>query len=174
MDFDLHTHTTYSDGSFMHMMASAAQQAGLKEIGFADHANVSKRKAMVQTKYNNGFNLDQTYERRIKAIKALRQKKDIKIYNAVEMDYDPRDEKQIKKFLSEKNFDYTLGSVHNLENTNVHIRDYFKNKTKKSREKLVQQYFEKLEKLIRSELFDIASHIDVFERNPQFQGFATR
>lgn len=174
MDFDLHTHTTYSDGSFMHKMASAAQQAGLKEIGFTDHANVSKRKEMKQVKYKNGFNLDMTYERRETGIKNLRKRKDITIYSAVEMDYDPRDENNIKKFLNEKNFDYALGSVHNLENTNVHIREYFKNKTKKSREKLVQKYFEKLEKLIRSEIFGIASHIDVFERNPQFQGLATR
>lgn len=174
MDFDLHTHTTYSDGSLMHMMASAAQQAGLKEIGFADHANVSKRQEMKQAKYKNGFNLDMTYERRETAIKKLREKKDITIYSGIEMDYDPRDENNIRKFLKEKDFDYTLGSVHNLENTNVHIREYFKNKTRKSREELVQKYFEKLEKLIRSEVFDIASHIDVFERNPQFQGFATR
>ena len=174
MEFDLHTHTTYSDGSLMHMMASAAEKQGLKEIGFADHANVSQRKPMKQAKYNNGFNLDMTCERREMAIENLREKRDITIYSGIEMDYDPRDENEIRKFLEKKNFDYTLGSVHNLENTNVHIREYFKNKTRKSREELVQRYFEKLEKLIRSELFDIASHIDVFERNPQLQGFATR
>jgi len=173
MDFDLHTHTTYSDGSFMHMMVSAAEQAGLQEIGFADHANVSQRKAMKQVKYNNGFNLDMTCERRETAIENLRERKDITIYSGIEMDYDPRDEEQIRKFLQKKDFQYTLGSVHNLENTNVHIRDYFKNKTRKSKRKLVKKYFEKLEKLIQSEIFDIASHIDVFERNPQFQGFAT-
>ncbi|AOV95039.1 hypothetical protein AQV86_03890 [Nanohaloarchaea archaeon SG9] len=174
MEFDLHTHTTYSDGSLMHMMASAAEEAGLEEIGFSDHANVSQRKAMKQVKYNNGFNLDMTCERRETAIEKLRERKEITIYSAVEMDYDPRDEKNIRKFLDKKNFDYSLGSVHNLENTNVHIRDYFRNKTKKSRRKLVKKYFEKLEKLIQSEMFDIASHIDVFERNPQFQGFADK
>jgi len=89
------------------------------------------------------------------------------------MDYDPRDEKQIKAFFNKKEFDYTLGGVHNLENTNIHIREYFRNKTKKTRRKMVQNYFEKLERMIETETFDIASHIDLFERNPQFQGFAT-
>ena len=172
MEFDLHTHTTYSDGSFMHMMASAAQKQGLKEIGFADHANVSKRKPMIDTKYNNGFNLDKTYERREKAIEKLRDKKNIKIYSAVEMDYDPRDEKEIKAFLDEKNFDYTLGSVHHLEDVNIHVRKHFADRTEKERRKLVQNYFDKLEEMIESGIFDIASHIDLFERNPHFQGLA--
>lgn len=173
MKFDLHTHTTYSDGRLMHRMASAAEKHGLQEIGFADHANVSERQAMIDTKYRNGFNLDKTYDRRLEAIEELRKEKNVSIYNAVEMDYDPRDEKEIKAFFTEKDFDYTLGSVHHLEDVNIHVRDYFANKTEKKRRQLVKDYFDKLEKMIRSEMFDIASHIDLFERNPHLEGFAT-
>lgn len=173
MEFDLHTHTTYSDGSLMYIMIDAAQKQGLKEIGLADHCNVSKRENMVETKYQNGFNLDQTYQRRRKAIKGLRQKYDIKIHDAVEMDYDPRDEEEIKNFLNEAGFDYSLGSVHRVDNTHVQVTSHFQDKTRKTRRRLVQEYFDKLQKMIESEIFDIASHIDVFERNPQFQDLAT-
>lgn len=156
----------------MHMMASAAEKQGLKEIGFADHANVSKRPVMKKTKIRNGFNLDQTYGRREKAIRELRREKDIKIYSAVEMDYEPEDFDEVEAFFREREFDYSLGSVHYLEDVNIHVRDYFSNKTEKARRKLVRKYFDKLEKMIESEKFDIASHIDLFERNPYLQGLA--
>ncbi|MFB6175061.1 MAG: PHP domain-containing protein [Candidatus Nanohalobium sp.] len=172
MRFDLHTHTTYSDGSLMYLMTRAAQQQGLNEIGFADHCNVSNRETMKQTKYRNGFNLDQTYKRRRKAIQKIREEYDIKIYDAVEMDYEPQDGKRIKAFLEKAEFDYSLGSIHYLDNVNVHVKSHFKNKTKKTKRKLVQKYFKKLEKMIRTEQFDIVSHIDVYKRNPALQGYA--
>ncbi len=172
MDFDLHTHTTYSDGAIMDMMASAAEKYGLKEVGFADHCNVSKRERMKTIKYGYGFNLDQTYERREKALKELRKRRDITIYSAVEMDYDPRDEEEIEAFLQENNFHYSLGSVHYLDGMNIHVEKYFARRTKKKRKKLVETYFDRLERMIELEIFDVASHIDLFERNQALQGLA--
>jgi histidinol-phosphatase (PHP family) len=174
MEFDLHTHTTYSDGHFMQFMLKAARETGLQEIGFADHCNVSSREVSKQRKYRNGYNLDQTYRRRREAIKGLRKETDIKIYDAVEMDYEPEDEDEIKAFLEEAGFDYTLGSVHHLKDINIHQVDHFKDKTRKSQRKLVQKYLDKLEKMIEHEIFDIASHIDLYMRNPALQGYADR
>ena len=174
MTFDLHTHSTYSDGSLMYTMVSAAEQQGLDKIGFADHANVSSRKEMKTQKYRNGFNLDKTYERRKKAINSFNEETNVKIYNAVEMDYDPRDENEIEDFFNQKGFDYTLGSVHFLEGVNIHAQDYFAKKSREQRKKLVKKYFDKLEKLIKSGLFDVASHPDLFERNPSLRNLAER
>jgi histidinol-phosphatase (PHP family) len=42
------------------------------------------------------------------------------------------------------------------------------------RRELVERYFEKLESLVASELFEIAAHADLIERNPALRGFATR
>lgn len=172
MNYDYHTHSTYSDGRFLSSMVRAASESGLAGIGFADHCNVSTREQMQATRRNFGYNLDLTYERRRKAIETLRERFDIAIYDAVEMDYDPRDEDGIATFLDEAGFDYSIGSVHTLEGVNIHVESYFVGKSTDERRALVDRYFEKLISLVDSGLFDIAAHPDLIERNPALRGFA--
>jgi len=173
IDHDYHTHSMYSDGRFLRRMLEAASEAGLSGIGISDHCNVSERDAMVQTRDNLGFHLDVTYERRRSAIERFRETFDLEIYDAVEMDYDPRDEEAIEAFLDEAEFQYAIGSVHHLEDVNVHYEPYFADKPEPERAALVEAYFEKLVALIDSELFDVAAHLDLVERNPALRGFTT-
>jgi len=163
----------YSDGRFLRQMVEAASEAGLSGIGISDHCTVSDREAMIEYRNNLGFTLDTTYERRRSAIERLRDTFDIEIYDAVEMDYDPRDEDAIADFLDEANFQYAIGSVHHLEDVNVHYEQYFADKPDPERARLVGEYFEKVVALIDSELFEIAAHLDLIERNPALRGFAT-
>ncbi len=128
---------------------------------------------MIEVRNDIGFTFDATYERRRSAIERLRENYDIEIYDAVEVDYDPRDEAAIETFLGEADFQYAIGSVHNLENVNVHYESYFAEKSESERAALVDEYFEKVVALIDSELFEIAAHLDLVERNPALRGFAT-
>ena len=155
-------------------MVHAATEAGLDGVGFADHCNVSEREAPREHKYTLGFNLDVTYERRRRAIESIREGADVRIFDAVEMDYDPRDEAAIREFLSEAAFDYAIGSVHYLEDVNVHYVSHFAEKSEAEREALADEYFEALIALIDSGLFEIAAHVDLIERNPALRGYATR
>jgi histidinol-phosphatase (PHP family) len=170
---DYHVHSNYSDGRFLFQMARAAEKAGLEGIGFADHCNVSARDAMQRTKRHLGFNLDQTYLRRREALDSLRDRFDVALYDAVEMDYDPRDEAEIATFLDTANFDYSIGSVHHLEDVNVHVQGYFAEKDEDERRALVDEYYDMLVSLVESELFDVAAHVDLLERNPVLRGYAT-
>jgi histidinol-phosphatase (PHP family) len=172
--YDHHVHTNYSDGEFLPRMVAAAEDAGLDGVGFADHCNVSPTPEAEAYKRRMGFNLDQTYERRREAIQSARDDADIAVFDAVEIDYDPDHEDAIESFLDEAGFDYAIGSVHDLDGTNVHYRSHFAEKPESEREALVDRYFEKLETLIESELFEIAAHLDLVERNPALRGFATR
>lgn len=165
MNADYHIHSTYSDGDFMKRMVRAAEKASVSKIGFADHANVSSRNVMKNTKRQLGFNLDITYKRRRKAINTLQERTDVKIFDAAEIDYHPKDTEDIKEFQKKAGFDYTIGSVHHIENVNIHIEPYFKEKSGEEQHQAVDRYFELLEKMIKSEIFDIASHIDLVERN---------
>ena len=174
MRFDYHTHSTYSDGSFLWSMARAAEQAGFEGIGFADHCNVSLDPKQEARKKTMGFNLDATYERRRDGIETVRERFDIRVFDAVEMDYDPEDETAIREFLDEAAFDYAIGSVHYLDGVNVHVQPYFEGKSEAERRELVDQYFDKLVALAESELFDVAAHPDLFERTPALRGLATR
>ncbi|SEO25197.1 histidinol-phosphatase (PHP family) [Halogranum amylolyticum] len=171
--YDYHVHSNYSDGRFLFRMARAAEEAGLDGVGFADHCNVSARESMQRAKRHLGFNLDETYERRREAIDSLQENFDVTIFDAVEMDYDPRDEAAIADFLDAADFDYAVGSVHHLEDVNVHVESYFAEKDESEREALVDAYYDTLVSLVDSELFEIAAHVDLLERNPVLRGYAT-
>jgi histidinol-phosphatase (PHP family) len=144
IDHDYHTHSLYSDGRPLRQMVQAATDAGLSGIGVTDHCTVSERDAMLEARDDLGFTLDVTYDRRRSAIERFRETFDIDIYDAVEMDYDPRDEDAIRDFLDEANFQYAIGSVHHLETVNVHYESYFADKPDAERAALVDEYFEKL------------------------------
>lgn len=171
---DFHIHSNYSDGSFLNAMVRAAEKTNLAGVGFADHCNVSPREVMADTRALQGFNLDVTYERRRRAIRRLRENADIKIHDAVEVDYEPRDEARIRNFLDEGEFDYAIGSVHWIDDTNIQVESNFAGKTADELDDIVDRYFEKLVALVESELFDIAAHIDLVERTELLRGRATR
>ncbi|GAA0722368.1 histidinol-phosphatase (PHP family) [Halorubrum trapanicum] len=171
--YDYHAHTNYSDGAFLRWMVDAAAEAGLDGIGFADHCNVSPAPTARRHKRAFGFNLDLTYERRREAIEAVREDADVDVFDAVEMDYDPAHEDAIAAFLDDAGFDYAVGSVHELDGANVHTRSHFVDKPESERRALVDRYFETLVALVESELFAIAAHPDLIERNPHLRGFAT-
>ncbi|PSQ30750.1 histidinol-phosphatase [Halobacteriales archaeon SW_6_65_46] len=173
MRCDYHTHTTYSDGSFLSWMVSAAERAGLDAIGITDHCTISAREGPRRQRANMGFNLDVTYERRRSAIEAMRERRDIEIHDGVEMDFHPDDSGEIVAFLDEVGFDYAIGSVHELDGTNVHSEDHFAEQSAAARRSHVATYFDRLVTLVESELFDVAAHIDLVERNSALRGLAT-
>ncbi len=172
MRADFHAHTTYSDGSFLDWMVGAAADAGLSGIGLADHCNVSDRPAMRAHKLRYGYNLDLTYERRREAIETARGETDVEIYDAVEVDYHPTDQADIADFLAEAGFDYAIGSVHEVDGVNVHFPEPFRDRSGGERRAAVDGYFEDLAALVRSELFEIAAHPDIVERNEALRGIA--
>ena len=172
--YDYHVHSNYSDGDFLFHMTRAAAEAGLDGVGFADHCTVSDREAVRGKRALFGFNLDRTYERRRRAIEQLREEGDLTVYDAVEMDYDPRDEDAIGEFLAAAEFDYAVGSVHELDGANVQAAANFAGRSDDELDALVDDYFDKLVALAESELFDVAAHPDLVERTDPLSRRATR
>jgi len=169
---DYHVHSNYSDGVFMGRMVRAAADAGLDGVGFADHCNVSEREHLQRYKRRFGFNLDVTYERRRTAIEEYAAEYDLRVFDAVEVDYHPADEERIRSFLDEADFEYAVGSVHEIDEANVHW-DYFADLGEDERRGAVDEYFDHLVALVESELFDVVAHPDIIERNPALRGYAT-
>ncbi|MFC6836609.1 PHP domain-containing protein [Halomarina ordinaria] len=173
MDYDYHVHSTYSDGSFLRWMVRGAERAGLDGVGVADHCTVSDRESMRRARRDHGFNLDLTYERRREAIEGVREDTDLRVFDAVELDYDPRDEAAIRAFTEAAAFDYTIGSVHTVDDVNVQVPSVFADMPDERRQEFVDDYFDSLVSLVDSELFEVAAHPDLVERNPELQGYAT-
>ncbi len=173
MNVDYHTHSNYSDGSFLEWMVRAAADVGLEAVGIADHCILSDRPNASAHRVVAGYNLDLTYERRREAIELVEEDVGITVYDAVEMDFFPGEEPAIEAFLDSADFDYVIGSVHEVDGVNVHFSDHFSGLPTEERKELVADYFDDLEALIRSELFDIAAHPDIVERNEALRGLAT-
>jgi histidinol-phosphatase (PHP family) len=171
--FDYHVHSNYSDGDFLPSMLGAAEEAGLAGVGFADHCIVLPDERIRRFRNAHGFTLDQTYPRRRRAIEDLRTRYDVEIYDSAEVDYEPDAEDEVRAFLEAAEFDYTVGSVHSLDGTNVHFEEHFADLSESDRRAAVERYFEKVVALAESELFEVAAHVDLVERNPALRGYAT-
>ncbi len=170
---DFHLHSSYSDGAFLPAMVDAAAAAGLEGIGLADHCVVTEREAGRDERARYGFTLDQTYERRRRAIEQAREAADVEIYDAVEMNYEPRDEGRIREFLTEADFEYSIGSVHAVDGRSVQSPSAFAGLSEAELDRVVDRYYETLVALVDSELFDVAAHLDLPERTPPLRGRAT-
>lgn len=169
MEYDYHAHSTFSDGSEMETMIEAAQDVGLDGIGFADHCNVS----IEEPGMSLAWDLDETYPERRRKVQTLREEFDLRIFDAVEMDYRPEDEERIETFLGEADFDYTLGSVHHVGTRDVAAPTPFSDEPDEVRRQFVDRYFELVVELIESELFDVVAHLDLTERNANLRTYAT-
>lgn len=154
-------------------MVEAAEASGLAAVGFTDHCNVAADENLLTSKREFGFNLDRTYPLRRTAIESLRERADLRIFDAVELDYAPQDEDEIAAFLDEADFDYAIGSVHRVDRVNVQSSTPFEGMSDAERRAFVDDYYDSLVKLVESELFAIAAHIDLPERTPELRGYTT-
>ncbi len=162
--YDYHVHSTYSDGSFLGWMVGAAADAGLDGVGIADHLVVSERDHQRRRRRRDGLNLDRTHDRRRAAIETVREDHAIEVFDAAEVDYHPDDEAAIESFLANAEFDYAVGSVHLVDGVNVHVAD------PADPSAYVDRYVELVETMVESELFTVAGHVDLPERNPNLRG----
>ncbi|MFP8952908.1 PHP domain-containing protein [Natrialbaceae archaeon A-arb3/5] len=170
---DFHVHSTYSDGGFLERMVRAAENADLDGIGFADHCIVGDREEFERLRERYGFSFDLTYERRRRAIQRLREETPVTIYDAVEIDYAPECEAAIEDFCRDAAFDYTIGSVHEIDGLSVQEPSDLAPLTEDKREAFVDRYVENLVSLVESELFDVAAHVDLITRTPALRGRIT-
>lgn len=171
---DFHAHTNYSDGTVVDEMLEAAAAAGLDGIGFVDHCNLTTDPAARRERAKWDRNFDRTYDRRQGYLAAVRDRTDLRIYDAVEVDYEPSPETEaaIEEFLAGAQFDYAVGSVHYVGEREVFPRQTFD--TAEQRVTFVDDYYEALVSLVESELFDVLAHPDLIEAHPQLRGIADR
>ncbi|WP_290809894.1 PHP domain-containing protein [Halovivax sp.] len=170
---DYHIHSNYSDGRPLPSMLAAAAEAGLEAVGVTDHCNVAARGVPTERKRELGFNLDLTYERRREAVDSLRTGTDLTVYDAVELDYDARDEDAIADFLDGASFDYAIGSVHAVDDVEIFDRSELAALAEPELDRLVDRYYEAVVALVESELFDVVGHVDAIERTPELRNHTT-
>ena len=171
--FDLHVHTAYSDGMQLYDIINEAENAGLDAVGVVDHAVITDDPTLHRHKVSLAHVFDKTFRLRREALERYRDQTDLRIYDGIELDYQSDDEEILREFLRTASFEYATGSVHYVFGTNIQFSEAFDGHNEAELDAVVEEYYTQLESLIRSELFDIAAHPDLIERNPRTAGRTT-
>lgn len=155
-----------------------AKQLGLKQVGIVDHLYRFKE---TKDYFEKGLNLDpadsigglQSYwlksvmteqmDKFIEAITAAKkrwEKKGVSLKLGIEADYFVGQEIELAALLEGKPWDYVIGSVHYVDGwgfDNPQTANRFETLDLKE---LYSRFYETVEKMIRSNMFDFVAHLD--------------
>ncbi|MFA8301374.1 MAG: histidinol-phosphatase [Hyphomicrobiales bacterium] len=164
MNFNLHSHSHYSDGKLsIEDHVTTAIDLGFHTIGFSDHSPLpfAAYFAMDADKIGN-------YSDEILAMKE-KYKEKINIYLSMEMDYIPNVSYDFNSW--DVNFDYLIGSVHLVgkkqdqlwfidgpkqETYDEGLVNFYDNDIKKA----VKAYYTQVQEMIDTQRFNIVGHLD--------------
>jgi len=152
---DYHVHSSHScDGkSSIPEMCQKAVELGIEEIGFSEHMDFEPKD------WGYGFF---NYERYSSEIEAAQDsfKNKIVIRKGVEIDYQYCFESDVREWIRNKRFDFTIGAVHYLDH------EIISHELVKSKDlsRIYEMYFEEVVRSIESRLFDVIGHFDLVSR----------
>ena len=162
---DYHNHSVYCGHATgtVEEMVQAALKKGFSEIGFAEHHP-----------YPEHFSVDvpdcvvpgQKWPLFLNDVRSVQEKygNRIEIRLGAEIDFLPGTVADYRQRLQEQSFDYVFGSVHVLEGVVVDYEPAYLDSHIESlggETGVWQRYWDALESLIRSDLCDIVSHLDL-------------
>ena len=157
---DTHLHSRISCDSEMGMQAACRQalKIGLKALVFTEHADFDP------SDQGCGFYDDRKYNEEL-AEARVAMGRSLKIYKGIEITYQPRRRQQILDFIHQHQFDFTIGSVHMVGSKDVSRPELAKKHYGAiEEEQAYGEYFQEVEKLIDSRLFDCLGHLDLCKR----------
>ena len=160
---DLHNHTTlcnHATGS-MEEYIQKAIELEIDVFGFSDHAPMP-----FDPKYRMDISSKESYEEDVLSLKE-RYKKDIEILLAYEVDFMQNSTLMLDEILNAK-VDYLIGSIHFIQEKDSSLWGFdnpeFIGKYKeKNIDDIWIDYFEAIEQLAKSNLFDIVGHLDLIK-----------
>lgn len=165
MDFNLHTHTRFSDGSDdPENYVQEAINQGFHTLGFTDHSPVP---------FENTFAIPKgKIQDYVNAVSGIRHPASLLILLGLEIDYIPGITEPISSYRKKFNFDYFIGSVHFvkslnsnelwfIDGPNMEIYDYgLKEIFGGDAHQAITAYWHQLNELIVNEKPDIIGHLD--------------
>jgi len=156
MIVDLHNHTplcNHAEGEIEEYINAAIKQ-GTQIFGFSDHAPMD-----YDPQYRMQFKDMQKYENAVKLAKEQYKDK-IKILLAYEVDYLPG---HMDKRVLNADVDYLIGSVHFLEAWGFDNPEFLAKWKEQDVDAVWQKYFDTIEAMAKSNLFDIVGHLDLIK-----------
>ncbi len=170
---DLHIHPDYSvdSNTSIEKYCVRAQQLNIPVIGFTTHFDINPARDDIDPFMNvDGEKVrvdDYAIGRYIDDCLAAREQfPDLQVLIGMEIDYFLGVESEIYRLKNEFDFDYMIGSVHNLEGANIASKreapGYFNSH---SLDKMADNYFELLYNAANCGLFNVIGHPDYYLRH---------
>ncbi len=162
--FDFHLHTALSaDGEgTIFDFCEEAQKRGMKTVGFCEHVDLDPNDPYCR-------NLD--YEKYQSQIGEARRRFDsIEILMGAEVGFLPKIADDIAAYLDERHFDYVIGSVHAVYDGEAGVSDEYEaleTFAKHDPLDIFAAYFDAVEMMVRTGLFDVVGHLDLVRRYGQ-------
>lgn len=156
MIVDLHNHTklcNHAEGEVSEYIQKAIE-CNIKYFGFSEHAPMN-----FDEKYRMSFEQMQEYETTILEAKE-RYKESIEILLGYEVDY-------LKGYMDERvlkaDVDFLIGSVHFIDEWGFDNPEFIGNYKEQDIDEIWQKYFDAIEEMASSRLFDIVGHLDLIK-----------
>jgi len=156
MIVDLHNHTplcNHAQGEIVEYIESAIK-TNTKIFGFSDHAPMD-----FDPKYRMSFEQMKQYESDVLAAKE-RYKNEIEILLGYEVDYLKG---HMDKRILNADVDYLIGSVHFIEGWGFDNPEFIGRWEEQDIDEIWQKYFDTIEEMAQSGLFDIVGHLDLIK-----------
>lgn len=146
---DYHTHP-YSHGEskcnkeHLQKFIDTAVKNGIRELGFSDHDQFSE-------------------EIDWELLDTIISSSSIPVKKALEFDYIPGREEEIRRKIECYKLDYAIGSVHFIDGWGFDNPSYKEEYEKRDIDQVYLRYYELLNEAIRSNLFNIIAHFDLIK-----------
>lgn len=161
-DYHIHLETGPYTIEWVEQYLLTAKTRGIIDIGFSEHGYRFKQSKSIL--YNPWIASHQTEDIEQYVELILKAKKmGLSVKLGLELDYIPGKEREIEDFLKPYPWDYIIGSVHWIDSWGFDIDEM---KSQWDNNKIIdvyKLYYERVEQLVQSQLFDILGHIDVIK-----------
>ncbi|SHE51648.1 histidinol-phosphatase [Desulforamulus putei] len=159
-DYHIHVEQGPYTVDWLFEFARQAGAAGIDEWGISEHAY-----RFVETRHifwNDWVEprQNQRMEEYLSMIMKARQE-GVRVKFGIEMDYFPGKEKEIEEFINRYPFDYVIGSVHWIDEWGIDLSEMKQEWDRRKVEDIWLAYFDRIERLAESRLFDIVGHLDL-------------
>ena len=158
---DYHNHTSlcgHATGTIEESVKSAISK-GIQELGISDHAPLPpemRKNITMSEEQVEGYITEVT-----RLMKQYRSK--IRIRLGFEVDF-PTHNSFPSEYYNHPDIDYLIGSCHYLDDWPFDHPEYKEEFTKRNVDKVYEEYFDVIEKIISSDLFDIIGHFDLIKK----------
>ncbi len=156
MIVDIHNHTTlcnHAEGTIDEYILQAIK-SGTKIFGFSEHAPMN-----FDIKYRLTFEQMKKYEKNVLDARE-KYKNEIEILLGYEVDYIPN---YIDERVLNAKVDYLIGSVHFINKWGFDNPEFIGEYKEKNIDEIWQKYFNAIEDMANTGLFDIVGHLDLIK-----------